>query len=140
MTGDTRIRIITIAGALAVVVMILELVRRRKLKEEYSVLWVVTSVVVLILAVWYGALEGITELIGATLPSSTLFFFGLLFVLVLSLHFSVRISALERIVTSLVQEVALMTAREPGVEPAKNGAPEDADQESAERVREKLPT
>ena len=113
MIGDTRIRIITIAGALAVVVVILELVRRRRLKEEYSVLWVVTSFVVLILAVWYGALEGITELIGATLPSSTLFFFGLLFVMVLSLHFSVRISSLERLVTTLVQEIALMSAQPP---------------------------
>lgn len=113
MVGDTRIRVITIAGALAVVILILELVRRRRLKEEYSVLWVVTSVVVLILAVWYGALEGITELIGATLPSSTLFFFGLLFVMVLSLHFSVRISSLERLVTTLVQEIALMSAQEP---------------------------
>lgn len=113
MIGDTRIRIITIAGAVGVVVLILELVRRRKLKEEYSVLWVLTSLVVLVLAVWFGALEGITKLIGATLPSSTLFFFGLLFVLVLSLHFSVRISSLERLVTTLVQEIALMTAHEP---------------------------
>ena len=41
---DIRIRILTIGGAVAILVMVIELVRRRKLKEEYSVLWVITAV------------------------------------------------------------------------------------------------
>jgi hypothetical protein len=107
--GDARIRIITIAGAVAILVLILELVRRRKLKEEYSVLWVATALVVLVLALWYDLLDRVTRLIGGSLPSSTLFFFGLVFILILLLHFSVRISSLERRMTSLVQELGLMT-------------------------------
>jgi hypothetical protein len=104
---DTRIRIITIIGAVGVLLIVVDLVRRRKLKEEYSVLWVVTALVVLVLAIWYDLLTSITRLVGATAPASTIFFFGLLFFLVLMLHFSVRISKLERRLTELIQDVGI---------------------------------
>jgi hypothetical protein len=106
---DPKTRVLAVAGALAMLVVVIELVRRRRLKEEYSVLWVLTSLVLLVLAVWYELLLGITSAIGAVLPTSTLFFFGLIFALLMLLHFSVRVSALERRVTMLVQEVALMS-------------------------------
>jgi hypothetical protein len=110
---DSRIRIVTILGAVGVLLLVLELVRRRKLKEEYSVLWVATASVLLVLAAWYGALDALRQLIGGSQPSSTLFFFGLAFVIVVLLHFSVRISSLERRITALVQEIALMHVQEP---------------------------
>ena len=111
---DTRIRIVTIVGAIGVLLLVLELVRRRKLKEEYSVLWVVIALIVLVLAVWYGLLNSITKLIGASAPASTIFFFGLLFFLVLMLHFSVRISQLERRLTEVIQEVGVQDVSLPG--------------------------
>ncbi len=128
---DPRIRVITIGGALVVLLLVIELVRRRKLKEEYSVLWVVTAFVVLVMSIWYGLLNGLTHLIGAVAPASTLLFFGMLFVLILLLHFSVRISMLERRLTKLVQEIGLMSATAParpddaapGEAPAQEPAP-----------------
>jgi hypothetical protein len=105
---DTRIRIFTVGGAVAILLFIVELVRRRKLKEEYSVLWVGTAIVLLVLALWFELLNKLTHLIGGVAPTSTLFFFGLLFVVLLLLHFSVRISALERRFTAMVQEIGLM--------------------------------
>ena len=110
---DFRIRILTIGGAVAILLMVIELVRRRKLKEEYSVLWVVTAVLTLVVSVWFSLLQGVTTAIGAISPVSTLFFFGLLFCIVLLLHFSVRVSALERRLTTLVQEVGLMSVEQP---------------------------
>src|SRR3954451_13057147 len=110
---DVRIRVLTIGGALIILLMVVELVRRRKLKEEYSVLWVVTAVLTLLVSIWFSLLTGVTDAIGAISPASTLFFFGLLFCIVLLLHFSVRISALERRLTTLVQEVGLMSVAEP---------------------------
>lgn len=110
---DWRIRVLTIGGALCILMMVVELVRRRKLKEEYSVLWVGTAVVILLISVWFSLLRRVTDVIGAVSPASTLFFFGLLFCIVLLLHFSVRISALERRLTTLVQEVGLMAVEEP---------------------------
>jgi hypothetical protein len=103
-----RIRLITIAAAVLVLFMIVELVRRRKLKEEYSLLWVLTASVLVVLSIWYGLLEKVTHLIGGSVPSSTLFFFGLVFVVSLLLHFSIRISLLERRITALVQELGMM--------------------------------
>ena len=71
---------------------IVELVRRRRLKEEYSLLWILTALTLLVLSIWYGLLLKITDAIGAVLPSSTLFFFGTVFLLLMVLHFSVRVS------------------------------------------------
>ena len=107
---DPKTRILTVAASLMLLVSVIELVRRRRLKEEYSVLWTVTAITLLVLALWFDLLLDITKAIGAVLPSSTLFFFGLIFALLMLLHFSVRISHLERSLTSLVQELGLMSA------------------------------
>jgi hypothetical protein len=110
---DARTRIVAVAGALLLLLMIVDLVRRRRLKEEYSVLWVITALVLLVLASWYELLQKITDSIGGVADSSTLFFFGLIFAFFMLLHFSVRISDLERRLTSLVQEIGLLGVRTP---------------------------
>jgi hypothetical protein len=115
-----NLRIIGIVGSLGLLLFILELVRRRQLKEEYTVLWVLTSLVLLVLAAWEGLLRGVRNLIGAGSEASTLYFFGLLFVVALLLHFSVRVSRLERRVISMMQEIALLGAGK------RNGAPNGA--------------
>jgi hypothetical protein len=109
---STNTKVLAILSSVAIFVVVIELVRRRKLKEEYSLLWIGVSIVLLVLALWYGLLLWITRTVGAVLPSSTLFFFGLAFALLLLLHFSVRISALERRVTLLVQELGLLAVEE----------------------------
>jgi hypothetical protein len=106
-------RIIAVGASLLVLGLVVELVRRRRLKEEYSVLWVITALVLLVLSLWYPLLLKITNLVGAVMPSSTLFFFGLVFALLMLLHFSVRVSSMERRVTMLVQEMGLLTVAEP---------------------------
>jgi hypothetical protein len=113
---DPKTRIVAASASVALLLFVLELVRRRRLKEEYSVLWVATALVILVLSLWYGLLLRITHAIGAVLPTSTLFFFGLVFALFMLLHFSVRVSQLERKVTMLVQEIGLLGRVEPGEE------------------------
>jgi hypothetical protein len=128
---DTRTRILAVAGSLLLLLLIIDLVRRRRLKEEYSVLWVITALALLVLAAWFELLKGITEIVGGVAPSSTLFFFGLLFVFFMLLHFSVRVSVLERRLTDVIQEIGLlgvadqeMTARtEDPDDPAISGEP-----------------
>lgn len=87
---------------------VLDLVRRRKLREEYSWLWLLTSVGLFILVVRYTWLEHITTLIGAVLPTTTLFIGALVFLMFLGIQFSVRLSKLTDQVKNLVQENALM--------------------------------
>jgi hypothetical protein len=122
-------RAIAIVGSLAILALIIELVRRRRLKEEYSALWVLTAIVLLVLSVAPTLLVRVTRLIGAVLPSSTLFFFGLIFVMLMLLHFSVRVSLLERRVTSLVQEVAILATDRTGGEAGNPVGPPRRDRE-----------
>lgn len=109
---STNLRIVAIAGSLALLIFIVELVRRRRLKEEYSVLWVATALALLLLAAWGGLLRDLAQLIGANSQASALYFFSTLFVVFLLLHFSVRVSNLERRVVVLMQEVALLAERD----------------------------
>lgn len=106
---DPKTRIVAVGGSLAILLFVVDLVRRRKLKEEYSVLWTVTALTLLLMAVVPSLLDLFTKAVGAVLASSALFFLALIFVMLMLLHFSVRISALERNLTALVQELGLMT-------------------------------
>jgi len=89
-------------------IVILEMVRRRKLQEEYSWLWIVTGAALILLVLRYDLLEKVTQLIGAVLPTSTLFFFGQIFLMLLCLQFSMRISKLNMTVKNLAQELAIL--------------------------------
>ncbi|GAC1436387.1 MAG: hypothetical protein NVSMB51_07740 [Solirubrobacteraceae bacterium] len=107
----THTRIVAAIASLVLLGVIVELVRRRRLKEEYSVLWVLTALALLALSLSGALLKQITQAIGAVTESSTLYFFGLIFVLLLLLHFSVKISVLERRLTTMIQETALLAER-----------------------------
>jgi hypothetical protein len=106
---DPKLRVIAVGGSVIVFVFVIELVRRRRLKEEYSLLWILTAVALIVLSIWNQLLNDVSDLIGAAAPQSTRFFFGLMFVVLVLLHFSVRISAMERRVTALVQELGILS-------------------------------
>ena len=103
-------KIMAILIAVTIFIVILELVRRRKLREEYSWLWLLTGGIIFILALWHGLLLRITHLLGAVLPTSTLFFCAIIFIVLLCLQFSVRISKLTDQVKNLAQELTILKA------------------------------
>jgi Mg2+/citrate symporter len=103
-------RSFAILASLGTLLFILELVRRRRLKEEYSWLWILTSATMILLVTWYGLVEWMTGLIGAVLPTTTLFIFAFLFLLLISVHFSTVISRLTQQVRRLTQEMAILSA------------------------------
>ena len=114
---DIRQRILAAVCGVGLLLIIVELVRRRKLKEEYSVLWLVAGVAIVAVGLSYTLLQSITRFIGAGWTSSTLFFFGILFLVALCLQFSVKISALENRLKNLAQQLALLEARKSGKPP-----------------------
>ena len=97
--------------SLFLLIFIIELVRRKKLREEYSWLWLLTGTVILVMALWYDLLQWITYLIGAGLPTSTLFFLGLVFLILIAIQFSVKVSALHNQLKNLAQENGLLKSR-----------------------------
>jgi hypothetical protein len=103
-----RIQIISIFICVFLVAYVFELVRRKHLSEEYSMGWLITGTSMLVLSVSDAAIKWVSGLVGATLFTSTLFFFGLLFLMVICLHFSIRISALTKQVRTLTQHVGIL--------------------------------
>ena len=91
-----------------VFVIVIDMVRKRRLREEYSVLWLVTSIIMFALILRYEWLVALTTLIGAGLPTTTLFLFSIIFLMLLSVQFCIKISRLTDQVKNLSQENALM--------------------------------
>jgi len=103
-----RNKVVALVVGLWMLLLIVELVRRRKLREEYSWLWLMTGSVILLLTLWFDLLKWITQLVGAVSPSSTIFLFAFLFLVFISLHFSVVISKLTDRNKELAQRYALL--------------------------------
>jgi hypothetical protein len=103
---QTKLQIVAILASSALVVIVFELLRRRRLIERYALLWLLSSLVLLGLSVWTGLLELISDAVGIVYPPNALFMIAFAFVLILLLHFSIAISRLSGETKVLAQEVA----------------------------------
>jgi hypothetical protein len=119
LTSQTRI----LAAAIAVVfmVMILELIRRDRLQERYSVVWFVAGLGMLAGAAFPGLLGVVADLMGVRDTNVALFSVILLLLLGLALNFSVIMSRQAAQITRLAQERALEKAREQAAEEREKG-------------------
>ena len=106
-----RVEIVMILGSVGLLLIVLELVRRRRLKEEYSLLWLLTAVVLLALSLWRSSLDLIAKLMGIFYPPTALFVVGFGFVLLLLLYFSTIISRLSSENNSLTQRLSILDWR-----------------------------
>jgi len=125
--GTTRVLALSVSVAFFLAV--LNLVRRGRLREEYTPIWIVVAVGIMTLSVWFDVVRALTRAVGAWTASSTLFFFGEIFLLVLCLNYAVRLSSLTVHVKLLAQEVSLLraelTARGAGPHPGAAGGEGD---------------
>jgi len=103
-----RQQIFALIVCLLVFIFTIDMVRRRRLREEYSVLWLATSIVMFVLVIRYDWLEALTRFIGAGLPTSTLFIGSIIFLMLISVQFSIKISRLTTQVKDLAQDNALL--------------------------------
>jgi hypothetical protein len=90
---------------------VIELIRTRKLRERYALLWLATAGVILLFAAWRSGLHNLSDALGIAYPPNALFVLALLFILVLLLHFSTVISKLSDRTTTLTQQLALLEQR-----------------------------
>jgi hypothetical protein len=106
--------VVSIVGAIASVALIgviLGLIRSRRLRERYALLWLLTGIALLVLSVWRDGLNTIAGWAGVTgYPPAVLFALGLLLVIVVLLHYSTVISKLSDQNTILAQRLALLEA------------------------------
>ena len=103
-------RTLMIVLSLLLVALVLWLVQRRTLREEYTPIWLAVAVGITLVSVSQTLLHGLTRLLGAWTPSSTLFFFAILFLVAICLNYAVRLSKITLQVKTLGQEVALLRA------------------------------
>ncbi len=100
--------VFTVGAAVMALLVILELVRRRRLSEEYSLLWLGTAVVMLILGLWRDLLHNVAALVGIYDPSNLLFLLAGFFMLFIQLYFSTVITRLARESKESAQQIALL--------------------------------
>ncbi len=108
---ETRIQLLSIAVSALLLFGVLELVRRRRFLERYAILWLVSALVLLGLAIWKGALEELAQAVGIVYPPNALFLVAFGFVLILLLHFSLAVSRLSDQTKVLAQRLALLEER-----------------------------
>ncbi len=102
-------------ASLVLILVVLELVRGRRLKERYALLWLATGVVLLVLSVWREGLNTVAGWLGVTgYPPAVLFAVATLFVLLVLLHYSTVISKLTDENVELAQRIALLEERRRG--------------------------
>ncbi len=108
---STATRILAIFLSLLLVSVVLLLVKRRTLREEYTPIWLGVASMIALLAMVHPLLQALTRAIGAWTVSSALFFFGQLFLLAICLNYAVRLSRLSLQVKNLSQELAVLRAQ-----------------------------
>ncbi len=103
------VTIIASLGALGMLGVVFELIRRRHLRERYSLIWLLIGVVLLVLAAWRRGLNTLAGWMGVKgYPPSVIFAALLFFVLIMLLHYSIVISRLSDQNTTLAQRLALL--------------------------------
>ena len=107
-----RVSIAAAVAAVVLLVIIFELIRSRRLRERYALLWLATGIVLLVLSAWRGGLNTIAGWVGVTgYPPAVLFAVATLFILAVLLHYSTVISRLSDQSSILAQRVALLEER-----------------------------
>jgi hypothetical protein len=103
---------VSVAGAIAsitLILVVLELIRSRRLRERYALLWLATGIVLTALSLWRGGLNTMARWVGvSTYPPAVLFAVGILFIIAVLLHYSTVISRLSDQNVMLAQRLALL--------------------------------
>jgi cell division protein FtsW (lipid II flippase) len=137
-TGQTplTISLAAVAASLFLLVVVFELIRSRRLRERYALLWVLTGVVLLALSAWRSGLNIIAGWFGVqTYPPAVLFAVALLFVLAVLLHYSTVMSKLSDQNVILAQRLALLE-----LELSARSEPEPDDDQASVSAREAPPS
>ena len=104
------VQLVSVGVSAALLVTIIELVRRRRLTEDYSFIWIVSAVALLALSLWRNLLDLAASALGVHYPPAVLLLVLTFFVVIVSLYFSVVISRHRKDIERLVEELALLEA------------------------------
>jgi hypothetical protein len=103
-----RVELVSIVLVFFLLGILFQLIRKNRLLEQYSLLWIVSALILLVFSLWRGLLERFAALTGIYYAPSALFLFAILCGIMIALHFSVVISRLTKQNHALAQEIALI--------------------------------
>jgi hypothetical protein len=105
-----RAQLFVILLGLLVLLFVLNQVRRKKIREEYSLLWILSATVLVLCATFIKGVEKLSHLVGIYYPPAFLFLIAILMVMVLQFHFSTVISTLREQNKNLTQDLGILEA------------------------------
>jgi hypothetical protein len=123
-------RIISISLSVGIFLFVVWLIRERRLREKYALLWLFTSIVIIALAASRHILEVTALAVGIYYPPSLLFLLGLLFLLIVTIGHSISLSRLSHTNLKLVQEIALLRKELDEVKQVAPGAEPEAEKDA----------
>jgi len=103
-----RVQIVSVLLVALLLGAIFQLIRKNRLLEQYSLLWILSAGILLIMSLWRDLLHKISALAGIYYPPSALFLLAILCGIMIALHFSVVISKLTKQNHTLAQEMAIL--------------------------------
>jgi hypothetical protein len=130
-----KIQIISIIASLLIFGGVVNLVRRRKLKTEYSLIWLAVSIIFIVFSFWRSGIDRLAELFGISYAPSVLFIILLIGIIFLLIEFSMIISKQAERIKVLVQEMALL--KNEIEEKFKNNEQKISEKEDKPSTREK---
>lgn len=115
---DPRIQIVSILGSGLILAAVFGLIRQRKLREEYALLWLGSALLLIVVSLWRGLLEAAARLLGVAYPPSVLLLAAIVLGFLLAMHYSISLSRLDDQNKRLAQEVALLRFQVEALQPA----------------------
>lgn len=109
----TRLNVVIFIVTIAFVFLVVEMVRRRNLREKYALLWLGVGLIVLLLSAFRPMLDRLSLALGIDYGPSALFLFSTLFLVGVAAHLSWEVSRLEEKTRRLAEEIALMRPTPP---------------------------
>ena len=116
-----KVQIFVLVAGLLILFGVVELVRRGRLRESYSVLWICTSVVIIFFAVFRHLIDYFSQVVGIYYSPSAFFLLAFMFLIPITVQFSVIISKLSDRNKILTQELAILKLRLDEISPETGG-------------------
>ncbi|MBS1635959.1 MAG: DUF2304 domain-containing protein [Bacteroidetes bacterium] len=114
-----RIQILSIAVAIIFMLIIFRLIAKGKLREEYSIVWILCTAVLLLFSIWRNGLDVMADLLGIVYAPSLIFLAALFAIVIFLVHLSVVNSKQHKQIKDLAQEMALLKEK---LESKKDGS------------------
>lgn len=107
-----RVQIIAIAASLLFLAFIARLIVKGRLREEYAIIWIVCSVLLIVFSFWRKGLDVMSEMVGIADPPNLVFTGAIFAMLIYLLHLSVVVSKLQEQNKTLAQDIALLKEKQ----------------------------